>query len=70
MRAGCARSARPQGAERVLAQDAELSVKNCAVALVGKDTPFKEYTEAELGPLIEQVLDQQAAGPAPMDTTG
>jgi 20S proteasome subunit alpha 6 len=49
-----------------LAQDAELTVKNVAVGLVGKDTPFKEYTEADLEPLISQL----GSGPAPMDTTG
>jgi len=45
-----------------LAQDAELTTKNVAVAVVGKDTPFREYTEAELAPLVAAV-----AGPAPME---
>lgn len=49
-----------------LAQDAELSVKNTAVAVVGKDTPFREYSEDELAPLIAAIA---AETPAPMDTS-
>jgi len=48
-----------------LAQDAELSVKNVALGVVGKDMPFREYTEAELEPLIAA----NQTTPTPMDTS-